>query len=354
MGSKISSASLGPDITTAEIADGAVTAAKLADTAVTPGSYTKASLTVDQKGRLTAASNGSIVSGDLPNDGVTDAKLRNSGALSVIGRSANSSGDPADIAAGAASAAVLRESGSVLGFGTVATAGLADGAVTSSKVDGTFLATLATLTGSQALTNKTVALGSNTVSGTVAQFNTALSDGDFATLAGAEVLASKTLTAPTIADFTNAAHDHIDADDGGQLTVQAHSDYAHGSVTYAAGNFTAQAGNWTVDAGDQTVLYYERIGSRVDLHFLIQNTDVSATPTYLSMALPNSYTAACAQSGVFWYRNAGGTWAVGLWSLDSVGIGALRLYRDPAGTAWSTTTADDTSIRGVAPIAIQQ
>jgi len=51
-------------------------------------------------------------------------------------------------------------------------------------------------TDTQTLTNKTLALGSNAVSGTVAQFNTALSDGDFATLAGTETLANKTLTAP--------------------------------------------------------------------------------------------------------------------------------------------------------------
>lgn len=65
---------------------------------------------------------------------VTNGKLRDSGALSVIGRSANSTGDPADISAVAASGSVLRESGSTLGFGTIATAGIADDAVTYAKI----------------------------------------------------------------------------------------------------------------------------------------------------------------------------------------------------------------------------
>ena len=48
------------------------------------------------------------------------------------------------------------------------------------------------------LTNKTIALGSNTVSGNTAQFNAALTDNNFATLTGAETLENKTITAPTI------------------------------------------------------------------------------------------------------------------------------------------------------------
>jgi hypothetical protein len=55
-----------------------------------------------------------------------------------------------------------------------------------------------TLTSTSTLTNKTLALGGNTISGTTAQFNTALTDGDFATLAGTETLTNKTLTSPAI------------------------------------------------------------------------------------------------------------------------------------------------------------
>ena len=53
------------------------------------------------------------------------------------------------------------------------------------------------------LTNKTINLSSNTLSGTTAQFNTALSDGDFATLAGSETLTNKTLTTPVISTISN-------------------------------------------------------------------------------------------------------------------------------------------------------
>lgn len=48
------------------------------------------------------------------------------------------------------------------------------------------------------LTNKTIDLGSNTVSGTLAQFNTAVTDADLASLAGTETLTNKTLTSPRI------------------------------------------------------------------------------------------------------------------------------------------------------------
>lgn len=56
----------------------------------------------------------------------------------------------------------------------------------------------------QALTNKTLDLASNTLTGTVAQFNAALSGADFATLAGTETLTNKTLTSPSIGGTVGA------------------------------------------------------------------------------------------------------------------------------------------------------
>jgi hypothetical protein len=55
--------------------------------------------------------------------------------------------------------------------------------------------TVVTLTGTQTLTGKTVNLSDNTLSGTTAQFNAALSDANFATLDGSETLTNKTISA---------------------------------------------------------------------------------------------------------------------------------------------------------------
>src|SRR6056300_480192 len=55
-------------------------------------------------------------------------------------------------------------------------------------------ASVLTASGTATLTNKTIALGSNTISGTTAEFNTSLTDNDFATLTGSEALTNKDLT----------------------------------------------------------------------------------------------------------------------------------------------------------------
>jgi hypothetical protein len=55
-----------------------------------------------------------------------------------------------------------------------------------------------TASSTNTFSNKSISLGSNTVTSTLAQLNTAISDADVATLAGTETLTNKTLTSPVI------------------------------------------------------------------------------------------------------------------------------------------------------------
>lgn len=73
---------------------------------------------LDTPSALTLTNATGLPTGGLLDNAVTDTKLRDSAALSVIGRSINSTGDPADISA-ASDHQVLRRSGTALGFGAV-------------------------------------------------------------------------------------------------------------------------------------------------------------------------------------------------------------------------------------------
>ena len=77
-----------------------------------------------------------------------------------------------------------------------------------------------TETGTQTLTNKSISLGSNTVTSTLAQLNTAISDADVATLAGSETLTNKTLTSPTLTTPNIGVASGTSLTLTGDLTVQ--------------------------------------------------------------------------------------------------------------------------------------
>jgi hypothetical protein len=93
-------------ITTVKIVDDAITTAKIVDAAV--------------------------IGSKIPDKTITNAKLRDSAGISVVGRSANSTGQVADIAA-SADGQFLRRSSSALGFSTIVTDDLPAGTVLNAK-----------------------------------------------------------------------------------------------------------------------------------------------------------------------------------------------------------------------------
>lgn len=143
----------------------------------------------------------------------------------------------------------------------------------------------ATAAGTLTFSNKTIALGSNTVSGTTAQFNTALTDNNFATQAGAETLTNKTLTTPIASIAINpqtTAYALVLSDRSKLVTM----------TSATAANFTVPASVFS--AGD--IIYLARLGAGTCSITAGAGATISSTPG-LSLRAQNS-TAAVICTGV--------------------------------------------------------
>jgi hypothetical protein len=114
-------------IQTDMIADGAVTASKLG--ALTIGN----SQLLDDAVSTSKIVNLAVSTAKLADNAVTDAKLRTGAATSVIGRSANTVGNVADIVA-STDGQVLHRTGGTLQFGTLGSGSISDGAITTAKI----------------------------------------------------------------------------------------------------------------------------------------------------------------------------------------------------------------------------
>ena len=136
----------------------------------------------------------------------------------------------------------------------------------TTTLDGTTIPSSKTLVdtdSSQTLTNKTIDLTDNTLSGTLAEFNTAVSDADFASLTGTETLTNKTIDADgnTISNIEveNLKSGVLDtdlstvaADDTTIPSAKAVKTYVDDKVTAEDLDFAGDTGSGSVDLDSQT------------------------------------------------------------------------------------------------------
>jgi hypothetical protein len=130
----------------------------------------------------------------------------------------------------------------------------------------------------QTLSNKSVALGSNTVTGTIAQFNTAVTDADFATVAGSETLTNKTLTsanltAPVITGTASIWQmmENVAVSATAATGTVNYDLLSNGAVTYYTANAT---GNWTLNLRGNSGTTLNSImstGTSLTIAFLVTN-----------------------------------------------------------------------------------
>lgn len=148
--------------------------------------------------------------------------------------------------------------------------------VNSSTTSG--LAWVDSAASTQTLTNKSISLTTNTLTGTIAEFNTALTDQNFATVAGSETLTNKTLTsaaltAPVITGTASIWQmmENVAISATAATGTVNYDLLSNGAVTYYTANAT---GNWTLNLRGNSGTTLNSImstGTSLTIAFLVTN-----------------------------------------------------------------------------------
>lgn len=164
-----------------------------------------------------------------------------------------------------------------------------------------------------------------------------------------------TLPAPTIADFSNAAHDHGDADDGGAIVAGAiGAIITNAKLSTAAGEIGAAWQDWTpswtnLTAGNGTlnVAKYIQIGKSVSFYLKFTLGSTSSIGGSVSVTLPvtasaNEPTAAMAGMGWARYDDTGTSNFYGV--MDIISTTQMRFLVVNAAGTYATNAALTSSI----------
>ena len=190
-------------------------------------------------------------------------------------------------------------------------------------------ATLVSTTGSETLTNKSVNLANNTLTGTFAQFNTAVSNATLVSTTGTETLTNKSLTAPILTGSSSSA---------GSIIFKEDTDNGTNSVTLKGAASTSDV-TITLPAETGTVLTTASSIANSNLansSLTIGSTGVAlggSATTFTGLASITSTAVVTNDSG-FRIRNNSDNTKIGAFSSASITAGQTRTltFPDASGT----------------------
>jgi len=362
----------------------------LDDTAVTAGSYGSSTaiptFTVDAQGRLTAAGTATISTTlDIAADsGTDDGVALGTDTLTFTGGTGidtSVSGDTVTFAIDNTVATLTGSqtltnktitspevSGLTLTDSSIVFEGATDDAfettvtVTDPTADRTI--TLPNATGTvvlqdttDTLTNKTIDLANNTLTGSLSEFNTALQGDSFVSLTGSETLTNKTLTSPVINTGVSGTaildEDDMSSDSDTQLaTQQSIKAYVDSQVTAQDLDFQGDSGGaLNIDLDSETLTIaggtgIDTSGSGNTLTVAIDSTVATLTGTQTltnkTLTSPTLTTPRFADAGFI--ADASGNEQI-LFQQTSNAVNAVEITNSATGNGVTIGTAgDDTNI----------
>ena len=217
--------------------------------------------------------------------------------------------------------------------------------------DGSTLTAPLTAAGTATLTNKTIDLGGtgNVITGSLAEFNTALQGDSFVSLTGSETLTNKTLTTPTIAeidatgDFTIDAVGDVILDAGGADILLKDDGTQYGALTNSSGELVVKSGSTTAltfSGANLTSSGNLVVGGNLTVNG--STTTVNSTNTTLDdnlLELNSGATSNANDTGIIMERGSTGDNAIIAWdeSEDKFIVGTTTATASDTGNLSITT-----------------